>query len=969
MRRYNPKEIEPKWQKVWAESGIYNATEDKTRQKRYVLEYFPYPSGAAMHVGHVRNYTIGDVVARHGRMSGMNILHPMGWDGFGLPAENYAIKTGISPQEAVAQNVENFKQQLMQMGFSYDWTREVNSTDPSYYKWTQWFFLYLFKKGLAYQKESLQWWCPFDKTVLANEQVENGRCWRCGHEVEKKSLKQWFFKITEYADRLDSDLESLDWSPAIKAMQHNWIGKSAGALIKFQVSDTKHQVEVFTTRPDTIFGATFLVLAPESEILNKLSISEEHKETVLNYVRTASRKSEIERQETDREKTGVFTGLYAVNPANNENIPIWIADYVLPGYGTGAIMAVPAHDERDNEFAKKFNLPITPVIAQVFGGKLEDTRYVEGSVVVGYDKNTKKYLGLMNGDEGWLVGGGRDGVEDFASTAKRELEEESGYKEIDRLIALGDPVVSYYYNPLKKRNTKSLGNNFLAFIDSSGAGETHHEAHESFKVWWADFDELFAAIEKTNKNRGADHWLDALLKAKRVVEMIEKGEKAETGSIYTGEGALINSGKFDGLESAEARDKIIAELPEAKEKTNYKIRDWLISRQRYWGAPIPIIHCEKCGTMAVPEKDLPVVLPEVKSYEPSGDGRSPLANVPEFVNVECPECGGPAERETDTMDGFACSSWYFLRFADPHNDKAPFDKDKAEFWLPVDDYIGGAEHAVMHLLYARFWTKVMFDDGLINFDEPFKSLRNQGMILAPDGQKMSKSKGNTIEPDELISHGYGADSIRLMELFIGPWNQAVAWSVDGIGGTFRFLQRYWTLCEEFLETKDSSSQKNLEITAFTHKAIKKVTEDLARMEFNTAIAAMMSLVNELYKIKAEEPVSQSDGWRFALETLTQLLAPFAPHITEEVWESLGHEESVHIRRWPVWDEKLVTEEVITLAVQINGKVRSEIVVEAGISAQDAIAAAKADAKIAPQIEGKDIKKEIYVPGRLVSLVV
>ncbi|HET6864174.1 MAG TPA: leucine--tRNA ligase, partial [Candidatus Saccharimonadales bacterium] len=639
MRRYNPKEIEPKWQKIWAESGIYKAAEDKGRPKKYVLEYFPYPSGSAMHVGHVRNYTIGDTMSRFMRMQGNNVLHPMGWDAFGLPAENYAIKTGISPQEAVAKNVEHFKKQLMQMGFSYDWSREINSTDPGYYKWTQWLFLLLFKKGLAYQQESLQWWCPFDKTVLANEQVENGRCWRCGHEVEKKALKQWFFKITAYADRLDNALEDLDWSAAIKAMQHNWIGKSRGAEIDFKVEANEEKIKVFTTRPDTIFGATFLVLAPEHKILNKLSIPEKAK--VEEYIKEAERKSEIERQETEREKTGVFTGLYVVNPANKEKIPVWVADYVLPGYGTGAIMAVPAHDERDNQFAEKFELPIVEVV-------------------------------------------------------------------------------------------------------------TRPDDYEG---------------------------------------------------IYTGEGTIKNSGKYDGLSSGEARERITQAI--GNDRVNYKIRDWLISRQRYWGAPIPIIHCPKCGSLPVPNKDLPVVLPQVKSYEPSGDGRSPLANVTEFVKVYCPKCGGKAERETDTMDGFACSSWYFLRFADPHNNKEPFAKNKADYWLPVDDYIGGAEHAVMHLLYARFWTKVMFDEGLINFDEPFSSLRNHGMILAPDGTKMSKSKNNTIEPDELLEQGYGADSIRLMELFIGPWNQTVNWSVEGIGGTYRFLQRYWILAGEFLEAPSS----------------------------------------------------------------------------------------------------------------------------------------------------------------------
>jgi leucyl-tRNA synthetase len=958
MRRYNPKEIEPKWQKIWEESGIYKATEDKSKPKRYVLEYFPYPSGAAMHVGHVRNYTIGDVVARHGRMSGMNILHPMGWDGFGLPAENYAIKTGISPQEAVSQNVEHFKKQLMQMGFSYDWSREINSTDPSYYKWTQWFFLFLFKKGLAYQKESLQWWCPFDKTVLANEQVENGRCWRCGHEVEKKSLKQWFFKITDYADRLDKDLENLDWSPAIKAMQHNWIGKSTGAEIDFKIDGHNEKITVFTTRPDTIFGATFLVLAPEHGILNKLSIPEKSK--VNEYIKEAERKSEIERQETEREKSGVFTGLYAINPANDEKIPIWVVDYVLPGYGTGAVMAVPAHDERDYEFAKKHDMTVRFVIEPTFGEAQGDDVQSEkvfvalrnpknnSVIVLDWGVRQKNYGGSM------LIGGTVEGKETHRQAAEREISEETGYTNFKLVKETQFKGHGYFYSNTKDLNVHASGKGFLyELIDEERQNENLDSGEkDKFSISWQPIDKVAAMLD------------DGVHEAMYRYLVLDEP--------YAGEGLIVNSGKYSGLDSAEAREQITSDLAKkkaGKEKVNYKIRDWLISRQRYWGAPIPIIHCQKCGLVPVPEKDLPVILPEVKTYEPSGDGRSPLANAPEFVNVKCPDCSGDAQRETDTMDGFACSSWYFLRFADPHNDKDAFDKDKAAFWLPVDDYIGGAEHAVMHLLYARFWAKVMYDDGLINFDEPFTRLRNQGMILAPDGQKMSKSKGNTIEPDELIGHGYGADSIRLMELFLGPWNQAVNWSIDGIGGTFRFLQRYWTLSQEFLDAPKVNNPKDLAITAQVHKTIKKVSEDVHKMEYNTAIAAMMSLVNELYKFKAEDELTHSAGWRFALESLTLLLAPFAPHIAEEVWEELSHENSVHISSWPQWDDKLVAEEVITLAVQVNGKVRSEIVVSADVTEDEALAAAKADDKIISHLEGKRIKKEIYVPGRLVSLVI
>ena len=964
MRRYNPKEIETRWQGVWEESGIYKASEDPTKPKRYVLEYFPYPSGAAMHVGHVRNYTIGDAVARFSRMNGANVLHPMGWDAFGLPAENYAIKTDISPQKAVAENVGRFKKQLMQMGFSYDWSREVNSTDPSYYKWTQWFFLLLYKKGLAYQQESLQWWCPHDKTVLANEQVENGRCWRCGHEVEKKSLKQWFFKITDYADRLDKDLDKLDWSDAIKAMQHNWIGRSVGAEVDFEVIDSKQKLKVFTTRVDTIYGATFLVLAPEHPLIEKI-VTSEHKARVNSYIKDAVAKSDIERQETNREKTGVFTGAYATNPASKEKIPIWVADYVLYGYGTGAIMAVPAHDERDWAFARKFDLPIRPVIAQVFGPELEDTKEVEGVVVIGYDPNTDKFLSLVNKGEAWLVGGGREENESFEEAALRELKEESGFR-ATQLIQLGDPIYSYYFNPIKKRNTKSLGYNYLAVIDSTDQSETDQETHEDFQIKWSGWASLYTEIEKTSRNSDADHWLEALSRARLVANHLS--EDGWSYPVYVGEGKLINSGGYTAVASAAAREKIVADLSAAREKVNYKMRDWLISRQRYWGAPIPIIHCDECGEVPVPETELPVVLPEVKSYEPSGDGRSPLANVPSFVNVECPKCGGKAERETDTMDGFACSSWYFLRFADPHNDKLPFTKEKAKFWLPVDDYIGGAEHAVMHLLYARFWTKVMYDEGLIEFDEPFYSLRNHGMILAPDGAKMSKSKGNTIEPDELLAQGYGADSIRLMELFIGPWNQAASWSVEGLGGTYRFLQRVWTLASEYLEAK--GSQSNIDeaaLAALTQRTTKKVTEDIHRLDFNTAIAALMSMVNELYRVKADKGIGRTAAWQTAIETLLQLLAPFAPHITEELWHELGHQESIHVSTWPAWDEDLIKEETLTLAVQINGKVRAEIDVPVGISEDDAISEAKKAGH--EYLVGKTIKKAIYVPGRLVSLVV
>jgi len=820
MQRYNPKDIEPKWQKKWESDKIYQATEDPSKPKKYILEYFPYPSGAAMHVGHVRNYTIGDVMARHARMSGYNVLHPMGWDGFGLPAENYAIKTGVSPRVAIDENTAKFKQQLMQMGFSYDWSREIDSTDPGYYRWTQWLFLLLFRKGLAYQKESLQWWCPHDKTVLANEQVEAGLCWRCGNAVEKKLLKQWFFKITDYADRLVSDLDNVNWSDSIKSMQRNWIGRSSGAEIDFKLENHMEALKVYTTRPDTLYGVTFMVMSPEHPLVQKITADGQAAE-VQAYVKSAESKSDIERQETNREKTGVFTGAYAVNPVNDTRIPVWVADYVLMGYGTGAIMAVPAHDTRDHEFASKYDLPIIRVV-------------------------------------------------------QNEASDE----------------------------------------------ECSHD-----------------------------------------------------------EGVMINSGMHTDKASTEAREDIVHDLTKlgvAEERMNYRIRDWLISRQRYWGAPIPIVHCPKDGAVAVPDDQLPVALPELTNFQPStdrdGDGRSPLANVSEFVNTTCPTCNGPAERETDTMDGFACSSWYFLRFADPRNSERAFDTDKAKFWLPVDDYIGGAEHAVMHLLYARFWTKVMFDEGLIDFDEPFSTLRNHGMILAPDGQKMSKSKGNTIEPGVLIDQGYGADSIRIMELFIGPWDQTANWSVEGMAGAYRFLQRVWTLVYEYTdaiheagETNSETNSETPEINRALHKTIKKVSEDIKNMNFNTSIAAMMELVNTLYKHKTDLLASAESTQ--TLSVLIRLVAPFAPHIAEELWQVLGNEGSVHASSWPSHDDQYLVSDTMTIVIQINGKLRSEIQMPTATTEEEILAAAVADNKVALALAGKVVKKSIYVPGKLVNLVV
>ena len=957
MKRYNPKEIEPKWQQVWEESGIYKATEDSAKPKRYVLEYFPYPSGAAMHVGHVRNYTIGDAVARFYRMQGENVLHPMGWDAFGLPAENFAIKNNISPKEAIKQNTTKFKQQLTQMGFSYDWSREIDSTDPGYYKWTQWFFNLLFERGLAYQKESLQWWCDTDKTVLANEQVESGKCWRCGNEVTKKPLKQWFFKITDYADRLAEDLDKLDWSDSIKAMQRNWIGKSKGAEIDFKLSDSSEVIRVFTTRPDTLFGATFMVLAPEHQLVEKIT-TESQKTEIEDYIKQAQAKSDIERQETDRQKTGVFTGAYAINPVNNEKIPIWIADYVLTGYGTGAIMAVPAHDERDKEFAEKFKIPIKQVIAPYItnSGKnraRDDVVTLERNVVDAIIRNQDdEYLLIDEGDNIHFVGGGVEDDEDDETALRREVLEESGYQDIDHIHQVSCKMVTYAYRIPKKINQRVEGAVYEVTLGSMRQQKSEADAGKH-KIVWVKKEDVASLLTWEGHSLAWSQYL-------------------ASDVSYSGEGVLINSGAYDGMRSSEAREKIVADLTArrvAEEKVNYKIRDWLISRQRYWGAPIPIIHCEKDGAVPVPKDQLPVELPEVESYQPTGEGTSVLASVPEWVNTTCPKCGGPAKRETDTMDGFACSSWYFLRFADPHNNDEPFSQEKAKFWLPVDDYIGGAEHAVMHLLYARMWTKVMFDAGLIEFDEPFKALRNHGMILAPDGRKMSKSWGNVIAPDEIIEQGYGADAIRLMELFIGPWNQEAAWSVEGMGGCFRFLQRVWLLVQEFTVADEVLEGEQKELLVSMHKTIRKVTEDAYSMGFNTAIAALMAMTNDLYKIKADAGYRDAASWRQALGTLVQLLAPFAPHITEELWQDLGNTGSVHQTDWPTWDEQYLASDIMKIVVQVNGKVRGTIEVGAELAEEAVLEAAKANEKVATYLSGNPVKKSIYVPKKLVNFVI
>lgn len=807
MKRYNPSEIEPKWQHIWAEDQRYKAPNSSDKPKYYVTGMFPYPSGAGMHTGHFFEHSIVDGEARFRRALGYNVMYPMGFDNFGLPAENYAIKTGVSPQQATTENIANFKNQLNRVGASIDWSREVWTSDPDYYKWTQWIFTQLFERDLAYQKEANQWWCPVDKTVLANEQVEGGKCWRCGNEVVKKSMKQWFFKITDYADALLEEIPNLNWPEKIKTAQTNWIGKSEGAEIQFKIDGLDDSfLTVFTTRPDTIFGATFMVIAPEHPLVSTL-VNDDTREAVETYVANALKKSEIERQSEGKEKTGIFTGGYAVNPASGEKVPIWVADYVLGGYGTGAIMAVPAHDERDFAFAEKFDLPI--------------------------------------------------------------------------------------------------------------------------------------------------------------IEVIKKPKDADE-QCYHGEGKLKNSGNFNGEESSEAREQIVAWLKSeglGKRKVTYKMRDWLISRQRYWGAPIPIIHCEEHGAVAVPKKDLPVVLPEVDDYEPKGE--SVLASQIEWLKTTCPKCGKPATRETDTMDGYACSSWYLLRYTDPQNDEQAWNPERAKYWTPLDMYVGG-DHAVAHLLYVRFWNHVFYDMKLVPTKEPVKQLVYHGYINAEDGTKMSKSKGNVVDPLEVIDAGYGADALRTFELFLGPINENSNWSSTGIAGVYRFLNRLWTLVQEYDESDKKAEIDSKKLDSVTHSTIKKVTDDLRRLSFNTAIAAQMECVNELYKLKVS---GFSKEWKPVLETLVQLVQPFAPHMAAELWEQLGHDSQLDFEQWPQWDEAKIVSDAMTIAVQVNGKIRAEISVAPDASEDDIKEKALAAENVTKFVGDKKPTKIIYVSGRLVSIVI
>lgn len=798
---YNPKDIEKKWQDIWDKEEAFKTRTDKSKPKYYALVEFPYPSGQGLHVGHPRPYTALDIIARKRRMEGYNVLFPMGWDAFGLPTENYAIKNKIHPRIVTENNVNRFKKQLKSLGYSFDWDREVNTTDPKYFKWTQWIFLKLFEKGLAYKAEMPINWCTQCKVGLANEEVVNGVCERCGGEVVRKVKTQWMLKITEYAEKLLEDLDEVNYVEKVKASQRNWIGRSEGAEVDFKLAGLDEKLRIYTTRPDTLFGATYMVLSPEHPLIDKYKDKIENWEDVVEYREMASRKSDFERTELVKEKTGVpLKGINGINPVTGKEIPVWISDYVLMSYGTGAIMAVPAHDERDWDFAKKFNLPIIEVVK---GGNVQEA----------------------------------------------------------------------------------------AFTDT------------------------------------------------------------ETG-------VLVNSGFLNGLEVAEAKKKIIEYLTEnniGTRKINYKLRDWVFSRQRYWGEPIPLVHCDKCGWVPVPEDQLPLTLPEVDNYMPTDNGESPLANIKDWVNTTCPKCGGPAERETDTMPQWAGSSWYFLRYIDPHNDKEFASKEELEYWLPVDWYNGGMEHTTLHLLYSRFWHKFLYDQGLVPTKEPYRKRTSHGMILGENGEKMSKSRGNVVNPDEIVDE-YGADTLRTYEMFIGAFEQSASWSMQGVRGCRRFLDRVWRLQDILVDGVGYS--KGLETKM--HQTIKKVSQDFEQLKFNTAIAALMSLINDFY---AAGSVTKGE-----MRTFILLLSPVAPHVCEEMWQNLGFEGRAYAQKWPEWIEEKTVENTVEIAIQVNGKVRSQIMVTLDEDKESIREKVMADEAVKKFTEGKNIVKEIYIPGRIYNIV-
>ncbi len=939
---YNFKEIESKWQKYWEVNNTFKVNNGGKNQKYYILIEFPYPSGSGLHVGHVRSYTALDSLARKRRLEGYNVLFPMGWDAFGLPAENYAIANKIHPREAVKENIEVFKGQCKNLGLSFDWDREVATTDPEYVKWTQWQFLKFYEHNLAYKDKKSINWCVSCKIGLSNEEVEHGNCERCGGEVVKKEKEQWMLKMKDYSEKLIEGLNDTEFIERVKTAQVNWIGKSTGAEIDFEIEGVSEKLKIYTTRPDTIYGVTFMVIAPEHPIIDSLKSKIKNIGAITEYKNKASKKSELERLELNKEKTGVkLEGVNAINPLNNKKIEIWISDYVMMGYGTGAIMAVPAHDDRDFEFANKYNIPIVPVIERITGEKRDNEKYKKSIVAVVYDKESDKYLTINWKDKGGrlFVGGSIEENEDVIECAKREISEETGYTDL-KYIRLTFPINHHYYafNKNKAFEIDATGVYFELLSDKKVDRNLDEDEKEVFNVEWVSKDVIEREVN------------DELHKTVY--------ENTLNPSAYIGDGKMINSDILNGITNKEeAISKIIGYLEEkglGKKQTNYRLQDWVFSRQRFWGEPIPMIYCDKCGWVPVPETELPVLLPDVTSYEPTENGESPLANIPEWYNVSCPKCGIDAKRETDTMPNWAGSSWYWLRYMDPNNNKEFVSKEALEYWGKVDWYNGGMEHATRHLLYARFWHRFLYDIGLVPTKEPFNKRTAHGMILGENNEKMSKSKGNVVNPDNIVEE-LGADSLRTYEMFIGDYEKEAAWNTNGLKGSKRFLDRIWRLQEKVNNNSGYSNE------ALVHKTIKKVTLDIENMKYNTAVAALMILCNEY---EAMESITKDD-----LRILLLLLNPIAPHITEEINENQKLGEALCLSSWPSYDELKTIDEFYEMIVQVNGKVRGKIEVDTSLTKEQMEDIAIKHENVIKHIEGKEIIKIITVPEKLVNIVV
>ncbi len=956
-KKYNPNEIEPKWQKKWQEDSVYKTSNDSEKEKFYILDMFPYPSGEGLHVGHPKGYIATDIYARQKRMQGFEVLHPMGFDAFGLPAEQYAIKNKLNPRTATEKNVANYKRQLEMLGLDYDWSRQVNTTDSEFYKWTQWCFKQMYKAGLVSESYEPINWCPDCLTGLANEDIENGACERCNTPVEKKPLRQWSIRITDYADRLLEDLDKLDWESHIKELQRNWIGKSEGAEIDFEVKDFELQKEltVFTTRPDTLYGVTYLAVSaelaqswvesgwqPESEIKEFIRVTLDETVSVQKDYKT------------EIEKKGIDSGIKAINPINGEETPVWIANYVLSGYGTGAVMAVPAHDERDFEFATKYSLHIKEVVRPYVVDHINTPREDKETIVrenvhaIVRDPKTDKYLILRNAEHGWdtVVIGGIEENENPIEAARREVMEETGYTNLEYIRTLGNSVQAGYFAKHKDQNRVAISTCvYFELIDDIQAALQEDEGNE---ILWIDKKDF---VPGKMINSELSIWLERLESTENIP--------------YTGKGILVNSGDFDGLSFEEAKSKIVEKV-EGKIKSQYKLRDWVFARQRYWGEPFPIVFDEKHNPYVVADSELPIVLPDVENYEPTGTGESPLANIKdwvevygyinednEFMSVEDTDPRARLfKRETNTMPQWAGSSWYYLRYIDPHNSEKFVDKEKEEKWSPVDFYVGGAEHATRHLIYARFWHKFLYDQGYVSQSEPFRKLQTVGLIMAEDGRKMSKRWGNVVNPDDVVRE-YGADTLRVYEMFMGPFEQSVAWSTKNMIGSKRFLDRVWKLQEAL--TEESSVDEIL-----VNNTIKKVTEDIEQFKFNTAIAQMMTTLNSF----EDSGISKSN-----YSTFLKLLAPFAPHMTDELWRKLGNSASIHLELWPKYDGTKLESCQITVSIQVNGKLRGTIECARDASEESVMELAKGEPNVSRWLEKKEIVKHIYVPNKLVNFVI